>query len=412
MAKVRHRMETVTSGFLTIPEKNDTTMKTLRHKLRLLAVRTLLNMPSPSGAMGTTLRATQRCLTEALRSKSKTILDLFNDPEICTPLLCYRSGLSPLEQTLQHILPHLVGQMHPHPPIVVEFPVARFFNAHHAVFFSPPIRAMMADKQGIEIELEGGKRTPIEDYEHTPRMWPLVDGFSLARFDYNPLRMMEAHPEKSGNALSLGGQPVDYWEEQLCNALSLIKATLPTFYAEMGTTLQRIVPVGYEPELHLSASYREAPGTIYMTVHPNPVTLAEAIIHEVQHGKLNTLSWFDRVLDNGMTEWTTSPVRPDLRPLWGVLLAVHAFVPVALMHHQLRQRKDLIGWFDYDQTLAKRQQEVLMGNENGLQILKEKARPTEIGQRVLNALTRIHESITDQNIGSLDGTKEFVLPPG
>ena len=31
-----------------------------------------------------------------------------------------------------------------------------------------------------------------------------------------------------------------------------------------------------------------------------------------------------------------SPVRPDPRPLWGILLAVHAFLPVAVMHRRLR----------------------------------------------------------------------------
>ena len=405
-------MDTVTSGFLVIPTKTDATMKTLRHKLRLLAVRTILNMPSPGGPIATTLRATQKSLTETLRAKSKNPLVLFDDPEILTPLLCYRSGVLSLDQTLKQILPHIVGQMLPHPPIVVECPIETLFTTDHAVFFTPAARALMADKKGIEIALEDGTHRPVEDYTHNPRSWPLIDGFSLAQIDHNPLRMMEAHPDKSGNTLSLGGKTVGYWEEQLGNALSLIKATLPTFYGEMRTTLQRIVPVGYEPERHLSASYREAPGTIYMTAHPNPVTLAEAIIHEVQHGKLNTLSWFDRVLDNGMTEWTTSPVRPDLRPIWGVLLAVHAFVPVALMHHHMRQRRDLIGWFDDNPHLAKRQREVLIGNQNGLDILNEKAQPTEVGQRVLNALNTLHESITDQNPVSHHTNDSLILPPG
>ena len=36
--------------------------------------------------------------------------------------------------------------------------------------------------------------------------------------------MMEEHPEKSGNVLSLGGKPLMLWEEQLGRALSRFKS--------------------------------------------------------------------------------------------------------------------------------------------------------------------------------------------
>ena len=40
------------------------------------------------------------------------------------------------------------------------------------------------------------------------------------------------------------------------------------------------VPVGWDEQRHLSASYQEAIGTVYLSLHPNPLTLAEALIHE------------------------------------------------------------------------------------------------------------------------------------
>ena len=66
----------------------------------------------------------------------------------------------------------------------------------------------------------------------------------------------------------------------------------------------RVVPVGFHAEQHLSASYREAPGLVYLTLHPSPLTLAEAIIHETQHVKLNALSWLDPISHNGHSEWS------------------------------------------------------------------------------------------------------------
>jgi HEXXH motif-containing protein len=155
----------------------------------------------------------------------------------------------------------------------------------------------------------------------------------------------------------------------------------------MRVTLRRIVPVGYEAEVHLSASYREAPGLVYLTLHPDPVTLAEALIHETQHGKLNALSFFDAVLENGHTEWAPSPVRPDLRPLMGVLLAAHAFVPVAEFHRRLAE---LGHELTRTPAFARRRAEVLASNARGLAVLADKARPTPLGARVLAELTAMH----------------------
>ena len=99
--------------------------------------------------------------------------------------------------------------------------------------------------------------------------------------------------------------------------------------------MQQLVPVGYDPEAHLSASYREAIGTIYLTLHPQPMTMTEALIHEFSHNKLNALFELDPVLDNAFWPLYASPVRPDPRPLHGVLLAAHAFVPVAEMYFRM-----------------------------------------------------------------------------
>jgi HEXXH motif-containing protein len=139
----------------------------------------------------------------------------------------------------------------------------------------------------------------------------------------------------------------------------------------------------------VSASYREAPGLCYVTLHPDLVTMAEALIHETQHGKLNALSFFDPVLENGYSEWSESPVRPDLRPLMGVLLAVHAFVPVAAFHQRLAEIDHPLS---RSVETRRRRAAVLDSNARGLETLRDKAKPTSLGARILSELSALQAS--------------------
>ena len=134
----------------------------------------------------------------------------------------------------------------------------------------------------------------------------------------SPADVQRRKQRSSTAGIDLGGRSPAQWVEALGAALSLVEQALPGWMAELPVSLRRIIPVGWEPERHLSASYREAPGLCYLTLHPDPLTLAEAIVHETQHGKLGVLLHLDPVLHNGRTTWTQSPVRPDLRPLMGV----------------------------------------------------------------------------------------------
>lgn len=198
------------------------------------------------------------------------------------------------------------------------------------------------------------------------------EGGWLALADNNPLAMIEAHPDKEGNALSLGTATATEWLAALDAARALIREALPALADEHRLLLASIVPVGGPMERSLSASYREAIGTVYLSLHPSPVKMAEAIIHELQHTKLNLLTFTDPVLVDGGAGLHASPVRPDPRPLWGVLLAVHAFVPVAALYRHLGD--------------ATRLAEVEAGNREALAVLEAHAQPTELGRRLIAGL--------------------------
>jgi HEXXH motif-containing protein len=209
----------------------------------------------------------------------------------------------------------------------------------------------------------------------------IEDSIVLALSDNNPLATQEAHPDKQGNALDLGGHPASEWVASLREALALVRLHLPAARDEMDLYVQQIVPVGFHADKHLSASYREAIGTLYLSLHPNPLTMVEALVHEFQHNKLNALLEIDRVLENAHEPLYRSPVRPDPRPLHGVLLAVHAFLPVALLYERMIAAGDA-------RASDRRLREIARINREGTDVLRAHARPTPVGKALLEELFR------------------------
>lgn len=389
-------------GFLALPSPDDTTMARLTRKLRLLVLQRLLvtppaSLPPPSsGALGRLQPFLQRLAED--KNRARVLLDALGGVEIMMPMLFAESGQLTLNDALRRAVPSLLVQLGAALPertsreqILWDVPVETLFDGSRCLRFAPPAQGLLVDGRDVRLRNDHGEELPWPDVSD-PSVTvadATAEGGRLSLVDANPFALLEEHPDKEGNALDLGGRDARDWTTAIEEALALIELTLPNLHAEMAAHLQRIVPVGFDPERHLSASYREAPGQIYMSLHPSTLTMAEALIHETQHGKLNTLRWFDAVLDNGDSTWSESPVRPDLRPLIGVLMGVHAFVPVAAMHQRLERLGHPIAETPH---FARRRAEVLEGNASGLETLRELGEPTAAGRRVLTALQRLHEA--------------------
>lgn len=231
----------------------------------------------------------------------------------------------------------------------------------------------------------GSTAVPL-DLSACPSPYHRVDGdLFLAEVDNNPLSDFEAHPEKEGNRLDLGGHSPEAWAEALREALGKIERYLPEIREEIDLVVRLFVPVGYHPTRHLSASYQEALGLVYLTLHPRVMTLAEAIIHEFSHNKLNALLEQDPLLHNAFHPLFSSPVRPDPRPLHGILLAVHAFQPVARLYERMIEAGAEEA--THPDFLA-RYKEIRRGNHEGATVLLEHARPTATGRILLDEIAR------------------------
>ncbi len=267
----------------------------------------------------------------------------------------------------------------------------RFFPGHLVVESSKPVSCEL-----LEQESEGDNGLP-PGLSRRRAYGPITHTIRFALADNNPLSDFEAHPDKGGNALSLGGQTEGAWVNSLQEAFAIINKATPELGAEIPLVLQTVVPVGFEPEKHLSASYAEAIGTIYLSLHPNPLTMAEALIHECSHNKLNALFALDQLLHNGFNPLFRSPVRPDPRPLHGILLAAHAFLPVATLFERLQSARNPLS---EDRGFKARFAQIRALNRDAVATLREHAKPTAIGRGVLEELYEINERFHEMPLSS------------
>lgn len=277
-----------------------------------------------------------------------------------------------------------------------KWPVLRIAVAKLELTLAASVVGIRVTPQGIILGLTAQENVAIPfdapeattPYATLRRPWFSVDGnILLAATDNNPLSDFEAHPDKSGNSVDLGDKPASQWVDSLRGCFALVDEFLPLVAEEMRLILRSLVPVGWHDEKHLSASYQEAVGTIYLTLHPNLMTMAEALVHEFQHNKLNMAFNIDPLLENGFSPLYTSPVRPDPRPLHGVILAVHAFQAVASLYEKM-----LEAGHPYSQNphWIERFRTILALIDSGGSTVLEHAKPTAMGAPFFSEMRELH----------------------
>jgi len=412
-------------GLLLLPGADDARFASTLRKLALLVLRTLLTPPARalSAPLEGAMQRLRPWLELEARRRRAPLLRALGSPDVLEPMLSALGGRGSLDQALERAVPPLLVQLGTDPSggdpaeaLLWDRPFDRVLDPKRGLLHTldAPAQGLRLDRGTLELRLGDGRLVelgPAAAEVALPGRRALFDLATLpgvfATVDTNPHALDELHPEKQGNAIDLAGRDVEAWQAALDAALDLIARALPGLHAELALSLRRLVPVGFYPEVHMSASYRVAPGLIYMSLHPSALTLAEALIHETQHGKLNALGWLDPVLHNGHTEWAPSPVRPDLRPLMGVLLAAHAFVPVAALHRRL---EDLGASVATTPEFKLRRAQVLRGNHAALGTLAERARPSALGAQLLADLQALHHYARDGRELSSDPAGVRELP--
>ncbi len=382
---------------LTIPEHGSTTARDILSRAIRRALQDLGRLASTPG--DPELAAFKPILQRVLSESPGALASALRQPTIGGLLRCLRrrvpelpfsSGVAELLATLYTDLAHAdalpSGVVLRRLPSTILSLVARkrviVPPATTRAEFGPGRVRLFGAGSVVEIDLH----TPDPE----PSFHPIAPDLWLALADNNPLAMFEAHPDKQGNAIDLGGHPISEWTSVLSEALELIARYMPDLRREIDLYLRLVVPVGFDAQAHLSASYQEIIGTVYMSLHPQRMTMVEALIHEFQHNKLHALLELDPLLHNAFSPLYTSPVRPDPRPLQGVLLAVHAFQPVARLYQHMREA----GHPGCDQPdFERRYAQIVKGNHEGATVLLEYGQPTPIGRGLLDEIRRWDEGV-------------------
>jgi len=379
---------------LTIPEPGSSTARDALSGAIRRAIQDLMRLVS-AGAGDPELRAFKPTLKQLLAESPGALASVLRTPTVGGLLRCLRQRSAELDPSAG--VAELLAIIHADlacagalaRPVIQRRLPARIVSlpARRVIEIPPETEAAEFNNGAIVLVGAAGQRREISlARAHEPSsFWPITDTLVLAGVDNNPLAMSEAHPDKFGNRLDLGGRPASEWTRTLADGLALIQSYMPELRAEIDLYLHQIVPVGYDAHTHLSASYQEVIGTVYMTLHPQPMTMVEATIHEFQHNKLHAQLELDPLLHNAFHPLYSSPVRPDPRPLQGLLLAVHAFQPVARLYQLMRAAgHEGTSQPDFERRYA----QIIKGNHEGATVLLEHGQPTAIGQGLLDEIRR------------------------
>lgn len=120
------------------------------------------------------------------------------------------------------------------------------------------------------------------------------------------------------------------WEalETLENSSQLIEKTLPTWIPEMEELISIIIPlVPQKPGQYASSTNSMASGALFCTATDCPEMLAEMIVHEFSHTRLNIILSEDRIVEENPRVW--SPFTKCNRPLIGLIHGLVAFSGMA-----------------------------------------------------------------------------------
>ncbi|WP_157252725.1 aKG-HExxH-type peptide beta-hydroxylase [Nonomuraea typhae] len=228
-----------------------------------------------------------------------------------------------------------------------------------------------------------------------------VDGGEVAGRTHRVPRLA-AGPELNwlDGDLRLGGRtPYDFaeldaaqaqhWLHVLDGHLATIATARPELAQELARGVTAIVPIlSRDPSLHVSGSFREAPGLIALSLG-EPLATVEALVHEYGHQKLYAVLILDSMITGDHGEAVHySPWRPDPRPLSGLLQATYTFVQVLDFYLALL---DVPNTFDRA-AVIERAYHVGRQVETGLEVLTGQARFSPAGQVLVTTMVkRLHE---------------------
>lgn len=132
------------------------------------------------------------------------------------------------------------------------------------------------------------------------------------------------------------------WQDILESSFHFLEEVLAKGYEEVIAHIRVIIPVvPPKQDSHTSGTSAALPGAIYLSYSDDRLMMAESLIHEYGHNKLNVLLKTDPLVTNALSgPHVYSPWKPVPRPLLGILHGICAFQGVcqlwqAALEHSL-----------------------------------------------------------------------------
>jgi HEXXH motif-containing protein len=141
-----------------------------------------------------------------------------------------------------------------------------------------------------------------------------------------------------GSWAEASAAPVDAQElvgdlRQLMRTVAVTEHTLPACMDWLLAVTRVVIPLRGHPDgAFRSGCEPDVPGMVYLDVTASDLQIAEALVHESAHRHLFVAEAEGPLVEPGHNGRYTSPLRPDPRPLRGILLAGHALAYIAALY--------------------------------------------------------------------------------
>lgn len=170
---------------------------------------------------------------------------------------------------------------------------------------------------------------PASTNEFTLISVPLLAG----RFELNDLDSLLKYVTKHQRPEQFEKLDVvarDRWTASVRQAWDLLEAIHPSYALQIAQSITVLVPLrSPSPTTHVSGSFPDTFGMIQMSWSEQAAKVAEVLVHEFHHNKLNLLLDLDPLVEDSVgAEAFYSPWKDSPRPLSGLLHGIFAFQSV------------------------------------------------------------------------------------
>ena len=124
------------------------------------------------------------------------------------------------------------------------------------------------------------------------------------------------------------------------DALTLLMKYAPRYVDWVNRVIREIIVSPYKAQSSQSGSWRDALGTVQVSWSPDPISVAEALVHEASHQYAYHVYRVSSLDDGSDTNLYYSPAARRSRPLERILFAYHAFANVLLFYGEAMRATD------------------------------------------------------------------------